>query len=155
MSAKLTLYHANPRGTGAAMQMELVPADEANNKGGILLTLAPQIQVDGGYDFGWTKDRKLTTLLGFNSLCQFLQVFRGECESLMGGGIVRNTPEFKRTIKLDHRVDPDWHYALEIADHLNCGEDRRVVFLMNSAEALGICEAIAASMGKIAFGEEA
>lgn len=153
MSAKLTLYHSNPSGTGAAMQMELVPASEVDNRGGIMLTLAPQIKVEGGFDFDWSK--KVTVMLGFNALSQFLQVFRGECESLHGGWIFRNTVDYMETIKLDHRLDPTPCYALEVIYHQKTGEDSRVVFLMNSAEALGICEAIASSMGKIAFGEEA
>ena len=151
MSGKLVLYHANPRENGAAMMMELEPATD-QREGAIYLTLAPQ---KNKTQFDWT-DGKLKVRLGFYELTKFMQVFRGECESIEGGIIYHRSPSRETTIRLDHRIAPDCHYALEIAVHpKTAGEDRRVVFLMNSAEALGICEAIASSMGKIAFGREA
>lgn len=151
MSASLTLYHANPRVTGAAMKMELQVADDVLT-GGIWLNIAPQT---GKTTFDW-KEKNITVFLGFDELTKFMQVFRGECEGIAGGGIVLEEPHKTTTVKLDHRFDPDCHYALELLEHpAVAGEDRRMVFLMNNAEALGICEAIASSMGKIAFGEEA
>ena len=84
MRPRLALYHANARGTGCAIKMELHPASGAAD-GGIFCTFAAQKTV--GYRLGpnptfptfdWTEAH--TVKLAFDDLAKMQQVFRGECE---------------------------------------------------------------------------
>ena len=88
MRPRLALYHANARGTGCAIKMELHPASGAAD-GGIFCTFATQKTV--GYRLGqsptfptfdWTEAH--TVKLAFDDLAKMQQVFRGECESING-----------------------------------------------------------------------
>ena len=83
---RLALYHANPKGTGCAIKMELHTALGMED-GGIFCTFANQKTVGCRLGnpptfptFDW--DNAITENLDFNDLSKMMQVFRGECESV-------------------------------------------------------------------------
>ena len=158
MRPRLALYHANARGTGCAIKMELHPASGAAD-GGIFCTFAAQKTV--GYRLGpnptfptfdWTEAH--TVKLAFDDLAKMQQVFRGECESINGdNGIWHFTARGSTRIGLRHIIDPVPGYSLEL---LFCpaggGDERRWLFHLQPSEALGISEVISGSMYLVAFG---
>lgn len=155
----LSFYRANPKGTGSAVQMNLHPAHD-NVDGCIMLTIANQRTVGNRMGpnptfptFDW--ENAMTVKFDYSDLCQVLQVFRGETESINDEkGLFHRSPKGNTTIKLRHLVDPVCGYSLEIyrSNRKEGMEDRHACFLFGPAEALGLCEAIAGSMYLVAFG---
>lgn len=101
-------------------------------------------------EFDW--NNPLCAFLNFTETAQLLQVFRGECESINEGkGIYSKNPDGNSIVKLEHRFEPAMCYSLGIAQSID-GADAQAMFVMNNAEALGICEALSGVMKDIAFG---
>lgn len=155
---KFALYHASPKGTGAALKMSLHPAHD-DVDGSIMLTLAPQATIGDRRGpnpvyprFQW--EAAVTVKLDFSDLSKFLQVFRGEMESIEDGkGLFHTTSQASTRIVLRHLVEPISGYSLEIFRTPRSGEEEvRLRFFFSGAEACGLTEAIASSMGVIAFG---
>jgi len=155
---KLAFYHANPRGTGGAVSMDLHPAHD-NKDGCIMMRIANQMTVGDRRGpnptfprFDW--ENAIVVKLGFDDLCQMLQVFRGECESVGDGkGLMHATAKAMTTIRLRHMIEPVTGYSLEVyRSSRSGGEESRAHILFSNAEALGICESIAGSMSVISFG---
>lgn len=155
---KFALYHASAKGNGGAIKMALHPAHD-DVAGSIWITLANQVTIGDRRGpnpvyprFDW--DGSITVKLDFDDLCQMLQVFRGEIESINEGkGLYHVSTLGTTRIVFRHLIDPVCGYALEVyRTPRNGGEDQRAYFLFSAAEAAGICEAIADSMGVIAFG---
>jgi len=155
---KLAFYHANPRGTGGAVSMDLHPA-HGYKEGCIMMRVSNQMTVGNRQGpnptfprFDW--ENAIIVKLGFDDLCQMLQVFRGECESLgEGKGLYHATAKATTTIRLRHLVDAVTGYSLEVYRTSRAGgEESRASILFSNAEALGLCEAIAGSMSVISFG---
>lgn len=158
IAPRLALYHATGRGTGSAATFEVVPAT-AGDGGAIRLKLARQATVGNrqgptpSYSrFDW--EHALVVKLGFADLCAFLQVFRGERESLADGrGLLHVSARAQTSIRLSHRVEPAPGYSLEVyRKTLASGEESRAAILLTDSEAVGLCEAIAGSMAVICFG---
>lgn len=155
---KLAFFHANPKGTGCAATMELHPAhDDAD--GCIMLSVANQMTVGNRMGpnptfprFDW--ENRICVKLDFNDLCAMLQVLRGECETINGDhGLYHRTARAATKIQLRHLVDPVSGYSLELyKTPSGGGEETRAHILLNSAEALGICESIAGAMHLVSFG---
>jgi len=155
---KLVFYHANPRGTGAAVSMDLHPA-HGYKEGCIMMRISNQMTVGCRQGpnptfprFDW--ENAIVVKLGFDDLCQMLQVFRGECESLGDGkGLYHATAKATTTIRLRHMLEPVTGYSLEVYRSFRAGgEEVRASILFTNAEALGLCESIAGSMSVISFG---
>ena len=155
---KLAFYHPTPKGTGGAAEWELHPAHD-DTDGSIMLCVANQMTIGNRMGpnptfprFDW--ENKICVKLDFNDLCAFLQVFRGECESINGEhGLVHRSPSGLTRIHLRHLVDPIACYSLELyKTPAGGGEDVRAHILLSPAEALGLCESIAGSMYLISFG---
>lgn len=156
---ELTFYHANPKGTGCALSMALHPAHDRTD-GSIMAKFANQMSVGNAYGptptfsrFDW--EHAVTVKLDFSDLCQILQVFRGECESINDGkGLYHRSPRGNTRISFRHVLDPISGYSLEVCrTPLNQaeGESRAHIFL-NPWEATGLSEAIAGAMAVICFG---
>ena len=155
---KLSFFHPNARGTGGAIEMELHPAHD-DTDGSIMLRLANQLTVGDRTSanpvfprFDW--ENAITIRLDFDDLCAFLQVLRGECESINDKrGIFHNYGGMTTKILFSHMVDETSGYLLE-AYRNKPGNDESLhaCFRISGREALGICEAIAGSMSIIAFG---
>ena len=115
----LCFYHANPKGTGSALKMNLHPAHDYTD-GCIMLKIANQMTVGNPMGpnptfatFDW--ENAMNVKLDFSDLCQMLQVFRGECESINGEkGLYHRSPVGQTSIRLKHTVDPVPGYLLEI-----------------------------------------
>jgi len=169
----LTFYHANPKGTGCAIQLALHPAHGAT-EGCVFIRLANQKTVGcrtGSTPtfptFDW--ENVIVAKLCFTDLAYFLQVFRGECESICDGrGIFHQTAKGLTNIALRHLVDPVSGYELDVrfrpteisprsktcreaVGYEGCDEARAHIFF-TTAEALGLCEAFASSMLYVGFG---
>jgi len=155
---KLTFYHANQRGTGGAVSMDLHPAHD-NKDGCIMMRIANQMTIGDRRGpnptfprFDW--ENAIVIKLAFDDLCQMLQVFRGECESIGDGkGLIHATAKATTSIRLRHLLEPVTGYSLEVyRAPRSGGEETRAHILFNHAEALGLCESIAGSMSVISFG---
>ena len=155
---KLAFYHATPKGTGCAVTWALHPAHD-DIDGSIWLRVANQMTVGNRMGpnptfprFDW--ENPICVKLNFADLCTFLQVFRGECESINGdGGLLHRSPSGLTCIKLRHLVEPVQGYSLELyRTPPKGGEERRAHILLSPAEALGLCESIAGAMYLVSFG---
>jgi len=155
----MCFYHANPKGTGSAVKMNLHPAHD-NTDGCIMLTIANQKSIGDRRaerptysTFDW--ENAICVKLDFSDLTQMLQVFRGECESINEGkGLYHVSTKGATSIKLAHLVEPVSGYMLDISRKVSREDDNglRARFLFGPAEALGLCEAIAGSLYLICFG---
>jgi len=155
---KLAFFRANARGTGCMLTMELHPAHDYTD-GCVMMRLANQKTI--GNRLGpnptyatFDTENDIIVKLDFNDLCKFLQVFRGECESLEEGrGIYHRTARASTKIVLRHVIDPVSGYSLEVYRTPSEGGDSvNAHMLLSTAEALGICESIAGSLYLVSFG---
>lgn len=151
-------YHPNGKGTGSALKLELQPA-VGQSEGCIMMRVANQLTVGNRQGpnpvfprFDW--ENSIVVKLNFDDLCKILQVLRGECESIEDGkGLYHRSSKAKTRICFHHVVEVVSGYSLEIYRTVFEGEqEQRVHFMLNPAESLGICEAIAGSMSVICFG---
>ena len=154
----LAFFHANPKGTGCMMTMELHPAHDYTD-GCIMMRVANQMTVGNPRSPNPTYARfdmenAFSVKLDFNDLCQMLQVFRGECEAAGDGGkgLYHRTAKATTKIVLRHYIDPVPGYSLELYRTLASGDEMRAHMLLSPAEALGICESIAGALYLVSFG---
>ena len=156
--ARLLVCHANARGTGCAMRLELHPA-HGETDGSIRLVLAPQLTIGDRRavpitppTFDW--DNALAVKLGFADASKMLQVLRGECESVdEGKGLFHQSAAASTRIFFRHLVDPIPGYSLETERIARGGgESVRAAIFFGSAEACGLAEAFAAAIPLVAFG---
>ena len=152
----LAFYHANGKGTGCAAKFELHPAHDST-EGSIFLRLANQRLGDGSANpriypsFDW--DGAITIRLAFADVCEFLRVFRGECESIQDGkGLFHRYAGGAVKVGLRHMVEPLPCYSLEACRLDPDGNEHSACIVLSSAEALGLSLALEDSMGLIAFG---
>jgi hypothetical protein len=159
----LALYHANGKGTGSAMKMELYPLKIGNlDSGAIYATIARQSSLGDRRStppiypsFDW--DNALKVKLDFTDLAKALQVLRGETESIDDGkGLFHRYADKCQVIKFRHMIEPVCGYSLEVhetfIDDKHVNESTERIFLSN-AEALGLSLAIEHSFAAIAFGD--
>lgn len=101
----LTFFHANGKGTGGAVSFERIPATQ-DREGCLMAVLANQKTVGNRTAptpvyprFDW--ENRLIVKLNFSDLCQMIQVFRGECETVNGEkGLVHQSGEMSTRILL-------------------------------------------------------
>ena len=153
----LAFYHANAKCTGCAAKFELHPAHDAVD-GCMFVRMANQMMGDPDANspvhprFDW--DNAMAFNLAFADICEFLRVFRGECESIQDGkGLYIRNPECAMRVSLRHMIEPVDGYSLEACRHdMGTGADTSARIILFSSEALGLCLALEQSMGLIAFG---
>lgn len=155
---QLAFYHPNPRGTGGAVKFELHPAHDSTD-GSIWAIFANQLTVGdmrGAVPtyprFDW--ENRIAVKFDFDDLTKFLQVFRGECESIENDmGLFHRSVSGNTQIKLSHLIDPAPGYRLEVYRTSRSGkEESRAQMIFAPNEALGLAAAIESSLGVIAFG---
>ena len=159
----LALYHANGKGTGSAMKLELYPLRVGNlDSGAILATFAPQVTLGDRRTtppvyptFDW--DNAIKIRLDFDDLAKVLQVLRGETESIdEGKGLFHRYADKCQVIKFRHMIEPVCGYSLEVSETSTDADaqtsDRKAYIFLSSAEALGLSLAIEHSFASIAFG---
>lgn len=155
----LCFYHANQKGSGSAVKMDLHPAQDGKD-GCIMLTIANQRTVGDRHaptptfsTFDW--ESSIHVKLDFSDITQMLQVFRGERESINDGkGLYHRSAKGATSIRLAHLIEPIPGYMLDICRKLEGESDDaiRARMLFSPAEALGLHDAIAGSMYLICFG---
>ena len=152
---QLHIFHANGRGTGCAVKMELHPAHD-DVDGSIMMSLANQKSVASTRTFAtFDWERKITVKLDFSDICQMLSVLRGRVESIGDGkGLYHTSPTGSTKIVLRHIVEPRPAYSLEVyRDSRGRPEDQISAHIaFNDAEADGIALALENSIGIICFG---
>ena len=155
----LAIYHANAKGTGCAMKMNLHPAHDLV-EGSVMMSLATQKSVGDRTaetptysTFGW--DGRITVKLGFADICQILQVLRGECESVGDGkGLYHQSPDWTTHIVFRHMVTPIAGYSLEFyrSPARRQGEDTTAHMFFYPSEALGLSIAFEHALPYVCFG---
>ena len=146
----ITICHANARGTGTALRLELHPA-RTDSDGSILATIAPQNAIKPVASFYW--NNSISVRLCLMDLAKILQVFRGNYESIDDGkGLYHRTINGFTVVRLYHRIEPIGGYVLDVSHKSNDGEPVRLIFLMTYDEAFALAEAIDHAMLYVAFG---
>ena len=149
----LTLYHANAKNTGAALQMWLHPAVRGQ-PGCISLKLAQQT---GPERFDWWNS--VYVQLDLTDLAKLQMVFTGQVERTANNGAgmnntIRHTLDNGSVIVVDlsYKVDPYPAYNLAVVKILPKSNAEQVQITLSTAEALAISEAIRGAMPYVAFG---
>ena len=149
----LTLYHANAKNTGAALQMRLHPAVRGQ-PGCISLKLAQQ---KGPNQFDWW--HSVYVQLDLTDLAKLQMVFTGQIERTVNEGAgmnntIRHTLDNGSVIVVDlsHKVDPYPAYSLAVVKIIPKSTAEQVQITLSNAEALAISEAIRGAMPYVAFG---
>ena len=158
MNNKFNIYHANGKGTGTALRLEVIPADKAM-QGHLYLTLAPQGEMGANEGdvrtfptFAW--DKSICLRLGALDLGHVLSVFRGYEESIADGkGLIHLTTEVKTRFTLEHVVEPTPAYRMFAVSKRQDGSEKKVGILLTPREAMVLEAAITSSMGRICFGD--
>lgn len=145
-----TIYHGNYRNTGSAMAQR-VKAATVKQTGYMQLEIARQLEAGDKnkntfHRFDW--GNRITLRFTFVECGEILGVLRGNAESLRdGAGIIHKAAKFT----MRHMVDPIPGYELK-AIVTKDGKDAAVSIMLSMEEGYAIGAAIAAAMGKIAFG---
>ncbi len=153
---RFSFFHANARGTGCMLTLELHPA-YGLSEGCIMMTLASQLTVGDRRGPNpvyptFDMDNRITVKLGFADLTRMLQVFRGECETIDDDrGLFHRAARFATRVTLRHRLEPVPGYAIDVF-RSGEGEDRHAGIVLTPAEALGVAKAVEASLGVLCFG---
>ena len=157
MNRKLNIYHANAKGTGSALGIELLPA-VGSCDGQVILTLANQKAISDGKN-GEPTFPQFDHLNGI-CLCldpleveKIIEVVEGSVESINDGkGIFNVSAGVLSTFKFSHVIDPVCGYRLEIEKSFN-GETFKVGIFLSSSEGNMLAQGFKASMGLLLFGE--
>ena len=145
-----TICHANMRGTGTALRLELHPA-RTDSDGSILAMIAPQNAMKPVASFDW--DNSILVRFDILELAKILQVFRGQYESINDGrGFYHRTINGLTVVRLYHRIEPIGGYDLEVSHKSNDDDTVRLIFYMTYDEAFALAEAIDHAMIYVAFG---
>ena len=155
----LCFYHANQKGSGSAVKMNVHPAHD-NAEGCIMMSIANQRTVGDRNaptptfsTFDW--EGAIHVKLDFSDIVQILQVFRGVNESINEGrGLFHRSSKGATCIRLAHLVEPVSGYMLEISRKPNGegGDLARSKIMFSQAEAFGLNTAITGVMSHICFG---
>ena len=152
----LSFYHPNGRGTGAAAKFALHPAN-AEREGYVEMRLAPQTAGVSRYPaFDWEGHPELGARLCFADICAFLQVLRGECESIEDGkGLIHCTTSANVRINLRHIVEPVCGYEVSLAtsSRTEVGKGGECRLFLSNAEALGLSYCLEFALGRVVFGD--
>jgi hypothetical protein len=155
---RFALYHANGKGTGCALKLELHPAHDFVD-GSIMAQFAKQSSV-GGRDgassfarFDW--ENAICVKLDFSDISKMLQVFCGECESIEDGkGLFHRSQKATTRIAMRHLVEPVQGYSLEVyRTPMAAGESESSARIMfSNSEALGITRVLEKALVYVCFG---
>ena len=153
----LSFFHANAKGTGSALRMEVLPA-KPREEGAVMLSLAVQKSLGSRSGsttvyphFDW--EGKIVVKLGFDELCEMLQVLRGGSEAVAEGkGFFHKSSTGTSKIFFRHIVETSSQFALEITRVSREGEERRARFVFSAVEAIGIESVISGILPVVAFG---
>lgn len=153
----LAFFHANAKGTGSALRLEIVPA-QSRSDGAIMASFANQSTIGERNAptpvyprFDW--ENKITIKLNFSDLCEILQVLRGEKESAAEGkGFFHQSASGSSRIGFKHVLDPVSGYLFDVSRTSSDGSGVSSRFFFSPAEATGLECVVSGSMALIAFG---
>lgn len=151
----MTLYHANARGTGTALCLELHPAGP-DADGFILTTIAQQKSPIPEPTFDW--ENAIAFRLGILDLSKVLQVLHGWHESIDEGKWLYcrtdcRTDNGCTVVRFTHRIEPVIGYVLDVSHRPNEGEEIvSMHFALTESEAFALAEVIEQAMLPVAFG---
>jgi len=157
---RLSLYHANGKGTGSAARFEVVPAS-SDQAGVVYLTLAQQKSIATMDDqgkrqyatFDW--QNRVTVKLNFSDLCQMLLIFRGQATVIADGkGLYHDSRNTTTIINLTRQTEPYAGLALEVSRRSKIESEPavRIRIMFKDSETFGIGAVLEQSLGIIAFG---
>lgn len=156
---QIGIYHANGKGTGCAIKIELHPAhDEVD--GSVFVRFAPQKTVGSVANgthvyptFDW--DNALTLRLVIGEIASMIEVFRGVTESIADGkGLFHRTRDANIVFRMEHRIEPCPGYRISVSRRLVESEElREAAIILTPTEAFAIALALESSMSRIAFGD--
>lgn len=150
-------YHANSKGTGSALKLELHPAHD-DTPGSVFVRMAMQRTVasqQGGVQMFPTFDWKNSVVLKLDrsDLSQILQVLRGMQESVMDGkGLFHRSSAGNTVIKFTHQIEPRPGYQLSVWRKPPTGEAVNVYYVFNMDEAFALMMALERAMLYVCFG---
>jgi len=142
---RLTLYHANGQGSGAAVQLE----PRINRRAGeryncFFLEMAPQrtapVRTESGMTpatFDW--ERKITVKLNFLDICELLAVLEGESDHVGGtrDGLYHQSGEANTIIRF--RLHDSGGYLLALSRKCTASSEvSRVGTVLSRKEAIGL-----------------
>lgn len=154
----LVFYHANARGTGCALKMEMNPATE-NKEGSIWVSGSNQKSIEEMRTktkvyprFDW--QNSVSVKLGFDDLCSILQVLRGEMESINGDRGLYHVAYGKTTrIVFSHMTTLDGGFRFSVYRYGQTESDEaQMNFIFTPSEAVGLESVISGAMVYISFG---
>ena len=160
MSRKFDIFHANPKGTGMALSIELYPSHDAC-VAKVILSFIRQSDVarettSGGhtfpkFDYAHRNSIRLDPLDAQN----ILEVFGGYTESINDGkGLFAVSAENRTTFTLRHTIDPVPGYVMTLkVVKVEGGDTDERTFFISPTEAGMLNNALTASMGLLLFGE--
>lgn len=151
------IYHANGKGTGTAMKVELYPA-EGITEGSVVISLVRQ--TSGAMregckpvypTFGWGD--RISVRLYPVDVERVLEVFAGETEAINDGkGLFHTRADGTTAVfKLCHHLDPVPYYLLTI-EKTEDGETNQRNIALSPTEAGMLYHGLVASMGMLMFG---
>jgi hypothetical protein len=150
-------YHANAKGTGSALKLELHPAHD-DTPGSVFVRIAMQRTVasqQGGVQMFPTFDWKnsIVMKLDRSDLSQILQVLRGMQESVMDGkGLFHRSSAGNTVIKFSHQIEPRPGYQLSVWRKPATGEAVNMFYVFNMDEAFALMMALERAMLYVCFG---
>ncbi|MBR7181109.1 MAG: hypothetical protein IKD42_05820 [Kiritimatiellae bacterium] len=159
---RLAIYHANPKGNGCAVKLELHPAHDFTD-GSVMAAFARQIATadrnsPGQFArFDW--ENQICVKLDFSDISKILQVLVGECESIDDGkGLFHRSQKAATKITFRHLEEPVQGYSFEVyrtypgggAGEAAGDASARIVF--TKSEALGLAKALEGTMPYVCFG---
>lgn len=150
-------YHANAKGTGSAVKLELHPAHDST-PGSVFVTLAAQLTVGGPQNgahvfptFDWKGALKLK--LDRADLSQILQVLRGVQESARDGrGLFHRSATGSALIRFEHQIEPRPGYLLSVRKKSPSGEQRDGYFRFDADEAFALALVLERALLYVCFG---
>ncbi len=158
---RLSFYHANGKGSGSAVRLEVVPAT-GERDGAVFMTLASQKSVASGSTeqgnrqhatFDW--QNRITVKLNFTDLSHLLLVLKGVAPAIADGkGLYHDNRTSTTLINMTHQTEPYPGYALDVSRRSKSEPDAttRIRILFNSVEAYGLGTVLEQALGVVAFG---
>lgn len=156
MNPKVNIFHANAKGTGSALTVEVCPAMEYID-GNVNISFAAQMPYEGEkvfprFDFG----NRITISLHPLEVEKLLEVFEGQTESIEDGkGFFIVAPTSRTSFKCSHIIDPVPGYALTVERKM-VGEEtetRSATFVLTPSEGGMLYHGLRSVMGRLLFGE--
>lgn len=153
---KVDIFHANAKGTGSALSVEVHPATVVSN-GKVFLSFAAQMPYEGEtvfprFDYG----NRITISLDPLEVEKLLEVFEGQTESIEDGkGFFIVSPAGRTSFKCRHILYPATGYALTV-ERTTAGEvteTRSSTFVLTPSEGGMLYHGLRATMGRLLFGE--